>query len=68
MKVNYNKLWKLLIDNNMKKMDLLNAAKLSTNTLSKLSKNEIVSTEILIRISKFFKCGIDDIMEIKEDI
>ena len=68
MKVSYNKLWKLLIDNNMKKMDLLNAAKLSTNTLSKLGKNEIVSTEILIRISKFFKCGIDDIMEIVEEI
>jgi len=66
MKVSYNKLWKLLIDNNMKKMDLLNATNLSTNTLSKLSKNEIVSTEILIRISKYFKCGIDDIMDIVE--
>lgn len=64
MKVCYNKLWKKLIDHNMKKMDLKNAVKLSTNTLSKLSKNEIVSMSVLIRISNYFHCGIDDIMDI----
>jgi putative transcriptional regulator len=42
MRIQYNKLWKLLIDKNMKKVDLKNAAKISSNSIAKLSKNEPV--------------------------
>lgn len=65
--MNYNKLWKLLIDNEMKKNDLGKAAKMSPNRLSKMSKNEPVSLEILMRICKVLHCDIGDIMEITED-
>lgn len=64
MEVSYKKLWKLLIDHDMKKVDLMKAVNISSNTLSKLSKNEIVGTEILIKISTYFNCKIDDIMEV----
>ncbi len=66
MKVSYNKLWKLLIDNNMKKKDLRTAIGISTSSLAKLSKNEVVSTEILLKICKVLKCDIGDIMEVIE--
>lgn len=66
MEVSYKKLWKLLIDHDMKKTDLKEAVNISTNTLSKLGKNEIVGTEILIKIATYFKCGIDDIMDVVE--
>ena len=67
MAVNYNKLWKLLIDNQMNKSDLGKAAKMSPNTLAKMGKNEPVSLEILMRVCKVFHCDIVDIMEITED-
>ena len=67
MAVRYNKLWKLLIDKNMKKTDLLDAVKMSPNTLSKLGKNENVSMEVLARICDYFKCDIGDIMEMVPD-
>ena len=67
MEVSYKKLWKLLIDHDMKKKDLMEAVNISTNTLAKLSKNEIVGTEILIKIAAYFKCGIDDIMDVVDD-
>ena len=67
MKVSYKKLWKLLIDHDMKKKDLMKVVNISTNTLSKLSKNEIVGTEILIKIAVYFNCGIDDIMDVVEN-
>ena len=57
----------LVIDNEMKKSDLGKAAKMSPNTLSKMSKNEPVSLEILMRICKVLHCDIGDIMEITED-
>ena len=64
MAVNYNKLWKLLIDNQMNKSDLGKAAKMSPNTLAKMGKNEPVSLEILMRVCKVMHCDIGDIMEI----
>lgn len=63
MTVSYNKLWKLLIDKNMKKKDLRAATGISTTTLAKLSKNENVSTEILAKICKALGCDIGDVME-----
>ena len=64
MRVSYNKLWKLLIDNNMKKMDLLEAVEMSPNTLAKLRRNEDVSMDVLKRICTYFKCDVGDIMEL----
>ena len=66
MAVNYNKLWKLLIDKNLNKSDLREAVKTSPNTIAKLGKNEPVSLEVLMRICKFLECDIGDIMEVVE--
>ena len=63
-----NKLWKLLIDKNMKKKDLRLATGMSTTTLAKLGKNQHVSTEILTKICRVLNCDIADILEIvRED-
>lgn len=66
MTVNYNKLWKILIDLNMSKTQLREKAGLSTNVLAKLGKNENVSTEALCKICEVLSCQIDDIMELVE--
>lgn len=63
MKVSYNKLWKLLIDRDMKKMDLLEAVEMSPNTLAKLGRNEDVSMDVLRRICEYLRCDVGDIME-----
>lgn len=62
--VSYNRLFKLLIDKGMKKTELANAAGLTPNTLAKLSKNELVSMETLIKICRYLECSFDDIVEI----
>ncbi len=64
MKVRYNKLWKLLIDKDMKKMELLEAVEMSPNTLAKLGRNEDVSMDVLKRICEYLECDIGDIMEL----
>ena len=65
MAVNYNKLWKLLIDRNMNRTQLRCAAHISTNAIAKLGKNEPVSVETLEKICQVLQCDIGDIMEIK---
>ena len=67
MAVNYNKLWKLLIDKKMNKSELRESVKTSPNTIAKLGKNEQVSLDVLIRICKVLECDIGDIMEIVEE-
>ena len=67
MTVSYKKLWKLLIDNDMKKKDLREATGMSTTTLAKLGKDEFVNTEILAKICKALQCDIGDIMELNDD-
>jgi len=68
MTVCYNKLWKLLIDKNMKKKDLRLATGMSTTALAKLGKNEHVSTELLARICTALNCDLFDIVEfVKEE-
>lgn len=67
MSLSYNKLWKLLIDRNLKKNDLHLITGLSQSTIAKLSKGENVNTEVLERICKALNCEIGDIVEIKED-
>ena len=64
MKVSYNKLWKILIDKEMKKMDLLAAVEMSPNTLAKLGRNEDVSLDVLRRICEYLNCNIGDIMDL----
>lgn len=67
MAISYKKLWKLLIDKDMMKKDLREAAGLSTNVIAKLGKNQDVSTEVLRKICKALNCDITDIMELIED-
>lgn len=64
MLVSYNKLWKLLIDKQMKKKDLGMAAGISANTLAKMGKNDLVSMDVLVRICNALHCDIGDIVEI----
>ena len=63
MAVSYNKLWKLLIDKEMKKVDLRDQAGLTTNVLAKLGKNEHVSTQSLEKICRILECEVGDILE-----
>mgnify|MGYP004725214459 CR=1 FL=1 len=63
MDVSYNKLWKRLIDCNMNKTKLRQKAKISTNAIAKLGRNEAVSMETLDKICKALECNIGDIVE-----
>ena len=67
MAVSYKKLWKLLIDKDMKKKDLRIATGMTTTALAKLGKNEHVNTEILVKICKVLECNIEDIIEIIDE-
>lgn len=64
MDVSYNKLFKLLIDKELKKTEFAKEIVISANTLAKLSRNELVSMEILVRICRYFECSVDDILDI----
>lgn len=64
MAVCYNKLWKNLIDRGMSKTELIKKAKISTNAMAKLGKNEDVRVEVLIKICGVLNCSIDDILDI----
>ena len=64
MKISYNKLWKILIDKKMTKSELRDAVNMSSNTLAKLGKEEAISMEVIMRICKYLKCDVGDIMEI----
>lgn len=64
MAISYNKLWKLLIDLNMKKKDLQEISGVSSASITKLGRNENVNTDILLKICKALKVDISDIMEI----
>ena len=67
MKIVYKKLWKLLIDKEMMKKDLQKESGISWATLTKMSKGEIVSTEILMRVCETLHCDVGDIVEFIED-
>lgn len=64
MPMSYKKLWKLLIDKDLKKKDLRDLACISQTSMAKLSHNENVTTDILVRICEALKCDIGDIAEI----
>ena len=65
--VSYKKLWKLLIDKDMKKQDLMAATGISTTTMTKLNKGENINTDILVRICNALNCTAADIMDIVPD-
>lgn len=67
MNISYKKLWKLLIDKDMMKKDLQKEAGISWATLTKMSKGETVSTEVLMKVCKVFHCDVGDIVEFIED-
>lgn len=67
MGVSYKRLWKLLIDKDMKKKDLAAAANISTYTVNKLNRGENVNTDTLVSICKVLGCTFDDIMELIPD-
>ena len=67
MRISYKKLWKLLIDKDMKKTQLREAVMLSSSTIAKLTRNEYVALDVLVRICFVLNCDIGDIIEIKRD-
>lgn len=62
MSVSYNGLWKLLIDHNMKKIDLIERVGISSSTLAKMSKGEVVSLSILEKICEELDCDFGDLV------
>ena len=67
MTVSYKKLWKLLIDRDMKKKDLETVANVSHYTMNKLTRGENVTVEVLGRICKALQCSPGDIMEFLDE-
>ncbi len=67
MRISYKKLWKLLIDKNMKKKDLMAQANVSASSVAKLTKGENLQTDVLVKICKALQCDVSDIMEIISD-
>lgn len=67
MIISYKKLWKLLIDRDMKKEDLQKLAGISSASITKLGKNENANTDILQKICSALECDISDIMEMVPD-
>lgn len=64
MVISYKKLWKLLIDRNMLKNDLMAASGISQSSVTKLGRNANVNTEVLVRICNALRCDLSDIMEL----
>ena len=67
MLANYKKLWKLLIDKDMKKKDLAQLAGISNTSIAKMGRNENVTMEVLVKICTALECEISDIVEIAPD-
>ena len=67
MRISYNKLWKMLIDKNMKKSDLREKAGIGSASLAKLGKGDNITTDVLLRICEVMDCRIEDILETVRD-
>ena len=63
MRISYNKLWKMLIDQNMNKRDLAEKSGVSTASIAKLSKGANITTDVLHKICEAMNCRIEDILE-----
>lgn len=68
MAVSYNGLWKLLIDKNMKKMDLMNRVEISSSTVAKMTNGELVSLKVLEKICAELDCDFGDIIHYEKKI
>ena len=68
MSVSYIKVWKLLIDRDLKKKDLCEMANVSSASLTKMKNNGSVTTDVLVRICGALNCDIADIMEVISDV
>lgn len=64
MAISYKKLWKLLIDRDMKKKDLMAISGISQSSVTKMGRNENVNTEVLVRVCLALNCNIGDVAEI----
>ena len=67
MRISYNKLWKMLIDQNMNKRDLAEKSGVSTASIAKLSKGANITTDVLLKICEAMNCCIEDILETIDD-
>lgn len=67
MRISYNKLWKMLIDQNMNKRDLAEKSGVSTASIAKLSKGSNITTDVLLKICEAMNCRIEDILETIDD-
>lgn len=67
MHISYNKLWKLLIDKDMNKMELKEAAGISAASIAKLGKGGNITTDVLLKICKTLNVHLEDIMETIDD-
>ena len=67
MRISYNKLWKMLIDQNMNKRDLAEKSGVSTASIAKLSKGANITTDVLLKICEAMNCRIEDILESIDD-
>lgn len=68
MNISYDKLWKLMKNNKMKKSELAQAAELSSYVMTKLNNDRPVSMEVMLRLCKIFHCDIGDVMKVTEDL
>ncbi len=67
MRISYDKLWRLMKNNKMKKSELAMAAEISKYTMTKLNNDEPVSLDVMMRLCKVFHCDIGDVMEMIEE-
>ena len=67
MTYSYNKLWKLLIDKNMMKKDLMAKTKITSSTMAKMGRGEAVSMDVLGRICEVLNCNIGDLVDFVKD-
>ena len=67
MRISYNKLWKLLIDKEMTKMELKDAAGISAASIAKLGKGANITTDVLLKICETLHCRVEDILETVEN-
>lgn len=67
MKISYNKLWKILIDKNMKRKDLMEVAGISSASVAKLGRGDNIQTDVLLRVCEALDCTIDDILDTLKD-
>ena len=67
LKISYDKLWKLMIDKKINKTQLIQEAKITSNSMAKLGKNESVQIEVIEKICQVLECNIADVVEFIEE-